>query len=793
MSTFVKNRVFIPGLLFLLFFSLLIPAGVSKAAEPISVADAIANNSGTATVSGYIVAHTTGNNSYDFEAPFGNDHNVALADSPNERDKSKLLPVQLPASFRSEFGLQTNPDIIGSKVQVTGSLETYFTVPGLKSLTKMTFVDGEDSTPKAAAPVSSVTPGAVSSGTQISLTTEMENGTIYYTTDGTDPSENSTRYAEPIEITQDTTIKAIVIADGFKDSDIVAFSYFIAVSGLQIHDIQGASHYSPYENQYVADIEGVVTYVADAHNLYIQSMTPDRNPSTSEGILVYKRNHGLSPGDAVKVSGQVKEWVLEGYSEKLKTDLPVTEINASSITVTATGQALPKPVEISPLKGQPTKIIDNDQFKTFDPWQDGIDYYESLEGMLVKVAQPKVIAPQDYGELYVVSKYTLVNTLAKGLRISANDYNPERLIIDIDDSSFVTKPGDSFTGDITGVVSYGFSNYRIFSDRDSLPELKEGSLKQEKTKFKKHAKKLTVASYNVENFSPKVSEEKTTKLAKAITENLNQPDIIGLTEVQDNDGATNSGNTDASQSYQVLIDKIKELGGPAYAYTDIAPNNNEDGGAPGANIRVGFLYNPERVSLSEAPKGTANEATGYENGKLTLNPGRIDPENEAFNSSRKPLAAQFTFNGDDVIVINNHFNSKGGDLPLFGKTQPAVLSSEEQRIEIAGIVNQFIKDIQTKNKQANIIALGDMNDFEFTKTLTTLKGKEMTNMIDLIPSIDRYTYAYQGNLQVLDHILVSKNLTLRTGVDIVHINAAFMEEHGRASDHDPVLIQTMLK
>ena len=74
-----------------------------------------------------------------------------------------------------------------------------------------------------------------------------------------------------------------------------------------------------------------------------------------------------------------------------------------------------------------------------------------------------------------------------------------------------------------------------------------------------------------------------------------------------------------------------------------------------------------------------------------------------------------------------------------------------------------------------------MNDFEFTETLTTLKGKEMTNMIDLIPSIDRYTYAYQGNLQVLDHILVSKKLTLRTAVDIVHINAAFMEEHGRGA------------
>ena len=184
MPTFVKNRVFIPGLLFFLICSLLIPATGSKAAAPISVAEAIANNSGEATVSGYIVAHTAASNSYDFEAPFGNDFNIALADSPNERDNAKLLPVQLPASYRAEFGLQTNPDIIGSKVQVTGNLEPYFTVPGLKSPSALMFIEEGEPTPQAAAPVSSVTPGAVTSGTEIILTTETENGAIYYTIDG---------------------------------------------------------------------------------------------------------------------------------------------------------------------------------------------------------------------------------------------------------------------------------------------------------------------------------------------------------------------------------------------------------------------------------------------------------------------------------------------------------------------------------------------------------------------------------------------------------------------------------
>ena len=787
------KRIFIPSLLGFLLLSLFISTEHPKADGPITVSEAIENNSGIATVEGYIVAHTTGNNSYDFEAPFGNDFNFALADSPEETNKEKLLPIQLPAIFRAEFGLQSNPSILGSKIQINGSLETYYTVPGLKSPTSIELINENDPTPKAAAVTSSISPGPVSAGTTITLATETENATIYYTTNGTEPTKDSPIYTTPITITENTTIKAIVTADGYKNSDIVTLTYYIAVNGLQIHDIQGAGHYSPFQDEYVADVEGIVTYIADPNNFYMQSLTPDKDPSTSEGILVYKRNHSVQIGDTIKASGQVKEWVLEGYSEKLKTDLPVTEINASNITVENTSQPLPKPAEISPLHGQPTQTIDNDQFSQFDPWQDGIDYYESLEGMLVNIKQPKIIAPQDYGELYVVSKYTLVNTLARGLRISENDYNPERIIIDIDDSSFVTKTGDSFIGDIQGVVSYGFSNYRILSDKDNLPELKNGGLKQEQTKFNQHGKKLTVASYNVENFSPKESDEKTTKLAKAITDNLNLPDIIGLTEIQDNDGSANSGNTDASASYQALIDKIEELGGPKYSFTDIAPLNNQDGGAPGANIRVGFLYNSERVSLSSAPKGKANESVGFEDGKLTLNPGRIDPENPVFEDSRKPLAAQFNFKGKDVIIIANHFNSKGGDQPLFGKNQPALLASEEQRIGIASVVNQFVKDIQSKDRHANVIVLGDLNDFEFTNTLKTLKGQELTNMIDLIPSVDRYTYAYQGNLQVLDHILVSKSLTLRTAVDIVHINAAFMEEHGRASDHDPVLIQTLLK
>ena len=43
--------------------------------------------------------------------------------------------------------------------------------------------------------------------------------------------------------------------------------------------------------------------------------------------------------------------------------------------------------------------------------------------------------------------------------------------------------------------------------------------------------------------------------------------------------------------------------------------NNDNGGAPGGNIRVGYLYNPERVTLVEGTKGTGlKQMLGSEEG-----------------------------------------------------------------------------------------------------------------------------------------------------------------------------------
>ncbi|PYF07575.1 chitobiase/beta-hexosaminidase C-terminal domain-containing protein [Ureibacillus chungkukjangi] len=633
--------------------------------------------------------------------------------------------------------------------------------------------------------------GLIKEGSEVTLSTRTDGATIHYTTDGSEPTLESPIYTGAITITEDTTVKAIAVKEGLKASDVAVFEYIIQLEDIRIHDIQGEGHYSKYDGLNVTDVEGIVTYV-NGNEFYLQDLQPDNNSKTSEGILVYKASHGVKAGDIISVDGTVKEYMMPGYAERFDTDLSVTELAATTIDVIGTGE-LPKAIVLGEDVVLPTEVIDNDGLTVFDPEEDGIDLFESVEGMLVQVNNPKVVALQKYGELTVIPGNMETNTTSGGLRISENDYNPERITININDEKYLAKMGDYFEGNIQGVMSYGYSYYQVLSNKENLPALIDGGNQRETTSITPVEDKLTVASYNVENFSPKAKDEKVTKLAEAIVANMKTPDIIGLTEVQDNDGETDSGTVDASQSAQTLINKIVELGGPEYVYTDVAPENNKDGGAPGGNIRVGFLYNPERVSLVEGTKGTANEAVGYEDGELTLNPGRIDPTNTAFNSSRKPLAAQFDFKGEKVIVVANHFNSKGGDQPLYGKNQPAVLGSEVQRMQIAAIVNGFVKDILAKDPKANVVLTGDFNDFEFSNPLKALKGNELTNMIEQVPAEERYSYSYQGNAQVLDHILVNNKLASKTEVDIVHINSGFMEEHGRASDHDPVVVQIELE
>jgi endonuclease I len=137
------------GLLALVVTFVRVPAGmVPAAAATLTVAQAISSQSGTGTVRGYVVGEPTGADTVRF-SNFTGDTALAIADSASQTGTASMLYVQITSSYRSAFGLLSNPSLVGDPITVTGTLTAYFSHPGLKSPTAMTKGTTGPTTPPA--------------------------------------------------------------------------------------------------------------------------------------------------------------------------------------------------------------------------------------------------------------------------------------------------------------------------------------------------------------------------------------------------------------------------------------------------------------------------------------------------------------------------------------------------------------------------------------------------------------------------------------------------------------------
>ena len=574
-----------------------------------------------------------------------------------------------------------------------------------------------------------------------------------------------------------------------------------AAATVPIGRIQGRSHVSPLRGQRVTTV-GVVTAV-DTDGFYLQDPAGDGDPDTSDAVFVFtRRTPDMAVGDALRVRGVVTEHQPGGA----KTDnLTITQITRPRITRVSRRNRLPAPVVLGAGgRVPPDRTIDDDGFAVFDPGEDGIDFYETLEGMRVTVRGAVAVSPTSrFGEIFVRARGAPSSGLSgRGtLTISPDDFNPERIQIDDDFGlSPMATPhvqvGDSL-GDVTGVMSYGFGNYEVRFTEAFSP--RPGPLKPETTRLKPGEGYLTIASFNVLNLDPNdrdgdtdVAGGRFDAVASIIAGNLRSPDIVALQEVQDNDGSAKTRVKAADATLRLLVERIAALGSVRYRFIDHPfIGRSTSGGQPGGNIRVAFLYNPARVEPVPGSVATVTDPAEQ----------RTNPNNPFFNG-RLPLAASFrsrTQGRARVIVVNNHFNSKRGSAPLFGQVQPfagrqedpSVNGGVEQRRRQARAVRDFVARELAVRGNTHVVVLGDFNEFAFVSPLKILEER-LHNLTNDLPPNERYTYIFEGNAQTLDHILVSPALRPSAELDIVHVNAEFAETAARASDHDPIVVRLRL-
>ncbi|WP_455355868.1 endonuclease/exonuclease/phosphatase family protein [Streptomyces sp. SYSU K217416] len=583
---------------------------------------------------------------------------------------------------------------------------------------------------------------------------------------------------------------------------LLAGSSSASAAEIRIHDIQGTTRISPLAGQQVTDVQGIVTGVRTygSRGFWFQDPQADDNAATSEGVFVFTGSApAVAVGDAVKVSGLVGEFVPGGLNSGNQS---VTQISKPTVTVVSSGNVLPAPVTISAKSVPAAYAPEGDPAAQgsinalpLSPRTYALDYYESLEGSNVRIGTSRVVgASTSFAELWVTVK-PREHASRRGATVygSYTSQNTGRLKIQqlapVAQQPFPkANVGDVLTGETEGPLDFNqFGGYTLTAR--TLGTVTDEGLERESTRPQRRGE-LAVATYNVENLDPGDPQEKFDALAGAVVENLASPDIVALEEIQDNNGAKNDGTVAADQTLKKFTDAIVAAGGPAYEWRTVDPENNKDGGEPGGNIRQVFLFNPERVSFTDRAGGTATTATGVvregRHAALTLSPGRIDPADAAWENSRKPLAGEFTFRGRTVFVIANHFGSKGGDEALTSHHQPPVRSSEAKRLLQAQAVNGFVKEILKAQHNADVLVVGDINDFEFSATTKALTdGGVLCPAIKSLPRSERYSYVFQGNAQVLDQILTSPSID-DFSYDSVHVNAEFADQN---SDHDPQIVR----
>ncbi len=117
-----------------------VTGGDGSKENPYSVAQAMLKQGEAGKwVTGYIVGYiNTGTSPYVYTYSSGSIYsNIIIADNASSKTDADCLPVQLASgtAIRTAINVGDNPGNIGKKVSICGSLETYFSVPGLKAPT----------------------------------------------------------------------------------------------------------------------------------------------------------------------------------------------------------------------------------------------------------------------------------------------------------------------------------------------------------------------------------------------------------------------------------------------------------------------------------------------------------------------------------------------------------------------------------------------------------------------------------------------------------------------------------
>jgi uncharacterized protein len=541
-----------------------------------------------------------------------------------------------------------------------------------------------------------------------------------------------------------------------------------------IDAIQGSGETSPMLGDKV-QITGVVVGVDNQagvsnytelderqEGIYVETPTAeqDTDTQTSEGILVgglpAEDRSAEHIGQTVTVSGTVTELY----------DLTTLEATGQTPTFTGTAKKknLPAPV-----------VIDQNAAEAQSLAADGTrSYYESLEGMRVElpVGTADSGGTSKFGELFLMP--------GKKRKIITGGYEesqgPPSLLdtyqdagsSDVDPTDPDAEPAsttrinaDLFdrVKDVVGPLGFDFGNYGIVPQPSEAPKVVHGP-----TAYPPEAPvavngSIRVANFNMENlfgvgmvddghtFTAEEIDAKTTRLANAIRL-MHRPDVISVEEVA---------------SEESLQKVAGELGGYRAIWE---PSNDE------RHVAVGFLV-AEGLNVTNVQQLGKNATT-------SITGCNDNPADDPQLFERPPLEIGLKIGKTRFSLIANHWASQGH--PEACREAQAAFVAEQVAVQEAS--------------GGSVMVIGDLNAFQNSPSMEALKvGTSLRDLWSKAPAEDRYSYEFDGLLETLDHVFVTKKLAKQVEeVRYVHFDNDYYQRDETSSptgvsDHDPPVVR----
>jgi len=577
--------------------------------------------------------------------------------------------------------------------------------------------------------------------------------------------------------------------------------------------IQGDGFLSPLEGATV-ETRGIVTADLEKtpkRGFFVQHPACDDDPTTSDGLFVYDRGRDLvSTGDEVVMRGQVKEFY------------DLTEIVLENVQVVSRGNPLPVPEVLDPpadaaeadryLEAREGMLVRVPAAQVVGPTNRFGEF--AVVTADVALEGNHVFRDGPVGEVFLVDDAGVgpfqlkVGDALTGL-VGVVDYSfGEYKLQLLEEPAVAEAPDLGKPGDVDGDGDVDPDDRATLearlgtvagpddpADLDGDLQITEADLRAWDALYEDlllPPDAFSVATFNVENLFDDVVDpdklqtrdanslltaqeyaRKLNKVAQAIHDDLREPTILGVQEVE-------------------KIEVLEALAAQPVIETDYEAVLLE--GPDGRGIDVGLLYDRSRVTLLRAEQRQGCTTLSPETGGpgIPCDSDGDGTEDGNLLFSRPPLVVRLLVKGADggegrvLWLIVNHFKSKRGGVEL---TQP-------RRVAQARFVAGLVREIQASAPGADVIVLGDLNDGLGTETLDVLTRE--AGLIDLwsqAPRPTRYTFIFNGVADILDHILVTPGLAQRLlRLEPVHINADYPEAWSqvagvsrRSSDHDAVM------